>query len=412
MAYSPSEVQKLTFDTDNGRINSSPSTVVLPTGQQIVFYSKFLTTGKESFSSITFVSPSFQVDVEAGSGTINGTPVTWVATNPGDITATSNMFEIVYVTVTGDLEIGSNLSMDFLQDKILLAYVSSGGSSITRIYELEKTGNYIYVRRQYWTGTEWEWNDYENLLNTGSEPFCFYNADTGYIYLSYKKDGISYTRLFNPLDELTWEYLPNIQITSGSITLKKDPENSIVVVGTASGYKSIVSVINNLYPLSAADFTFVEDQPYVYLPKIGGDYLSYLRGDITYEFFRLIGSTYILEASYTLSKNASMSFTEIYKLWTGTSGVKYVGIRVNTSLFIDDYVTSPIYYSSFDLYFYPSKIELNDDRYNTSFKDNEFFGIVSSGYVSSVVTTREYTEIRNSQFDTMDPAVISSGYVS
>jgi hypothetical protein len=401
--------QKLTFDTDNGRTNSHPCIILLPSGQQIIFYSKFLTTGKESFSRISFIASSFTINVEAGNGTINGTPVTWSA---GSVTATADTYQIVYVTDTGIIGIGSNLNMAFLSDVILLAYVGSGSTSITRISEIEHTGNYIYVRKQTWTGTEWVWDDYENLLNTGSEPSCFYNSGTGYIYLSYKKDSSSYSRLFNPLDELTWEYLQNINIIANAITLNRNPENSLFVSGNSSGYKSIVDISNNIYPISSTGFTFVDNQPYVFLPIVSGDYLRYIRGGITYDFFKLVGSSYTLEASYTLQYPFSLSFNDRFKIWVGTTGTKYVGIRLNSSLFLEEYISSPSSYGSFDLYLYPAKVTFDMDQYTTNATDNSLFGVVSSGYKSNVVTTVEYTELKTFKEDAMSDAVVSSGYKS
>ena len=93
----PSSITKLTFDTDDRRTNSSPNLIVRSSGQKLLFYSKYLVTGKESYSRITFTSPSFNVDVEAGNGTINGTPVTW---SSGVVVASPNSSEIVYVTST------------------------------------------------------------------------------------------------------------------------------------------------------------------------------------------------------------------------------------------------------------------------------------------------------------------------
>jgi hypothetical protein len=401
---------QLTYDTDNNRINSSPSVIVLPSGQRIAFYSKFLTTGKISFSRITFVAPSFDISVEAGNGELNGiSGITW---SSGNLIATPNSFQLVYVTTAGVLGIGTNLTMSFLKDVILLAYVSSGNSSITRIQELEHSGNYIYVRKQTLLGSTWTWNDYEELLNTGSNPMCFYNSNTGYIYLNYTKDSATYVREFNPADELTWETLQSITITSGTITLNRDPENTLAVAGCSSGYKSGVVIESNEYPIGVPGFAFVNDQPYVFLPSVGGDYLSYIKSGITYEFFTLVGNDYILEATYTLSKYQATGYQNRYKLWTGTIGVKYVGIRLNTILFTDEFVTSPNYYVFFELYPYPDKTVLIDpDNYTVDTKDNMLFSALSSGYKSLVTTTAEYIETKDFEFDSGDVA-ISSGYKS
>lgn len=401
--------QKLTFDTDDNRINSSPCLIVLPTGQQIIFYSKFLTTGKTSFSRVTFTPPSFNISVEAGTGELNGAPITWSA---GSLVASPNSNQVVYVTAAGVIGIGTNLSMTFLKDVILLAYVSSGNSSITRIQEVEQSGNYIYVRKQILSGSNWVWNDYEELLNTGSDPMCFYNSTTGYIYLNYTKDSATYVREFNPVDELTWENLPSITITSGTITLNKDPENTIVVAGCSSGYKSEVVVESNEYPIGAPGFSFVDSQPYVFLPYIGGDYLQYIKGEVIYDFYNKVNSSYILEASYTLSIYNMTGYENRFRLWVGTPGVKYVGVRLYTDLFTNQFITPYSYYVSFEIYSYPSITTLVDsDHSEIDARDNMLFGAVSSGYKTLTETTFEFVESRDTETDSVGVA-LSSGYAS
>jgi hypothetical protein len=412
MAYIPSTSQQLTFDTDDGRIDSYPNVIITATGQQLVFYSKFLTTGKTSYSRITFSAPSFTINVEAGTGTINGTSLSWSA---GTVTALQNSYQLVYVIHsgpgTGTIGIGANLSMNFLKDVIMLAYVSSGSSSISSIEELERSGNYIYCRKQTLVGMNWVWDDYEVLLNTGSNPMCFYNSSTGFIYLNYIKDSISYVRTFNPASELTWQYLSSTTIISGTINLNRNPENS-TNSSCSSGYTSYVKLNSALYPLGVTCFSFVNGQPYVFLPRIGGSYLSYVYGSVTYNFFTLMGTTYTIEASYTIPVLNSSLYSNQYKLWTGTIGVKYVGVQLHTGLFLDVYRSDPEDYGSFELYSYPSKVTLVDPlNYSADARDNMIFGSVSSGYMTSIVKTAEYIESRDSELD-LGKAGLSSGYMT
>lgn len=405
MAFSTT---KLTLDTDDGRINSSPSTVILPSGQQFCFYSKFLTTGKESFSRITFVDPSFTVSVQAGSGTINGIPVTWGA---GTLTAPANSYNIVYVTAAGVLGIGSNLTMNFLNDVILLAYVSSGNSSITRIDELEHTGNYIYVRKQILLGSEWVWDDYEILLNTGSEPICFYNSITGEIYLSYTKDSSSYVRTFKPEVDLTWEYLTSIAIAANvNITLKKDPENTAAPIGLGSGYSTSFQLNDGLFPLGASGFSFVDGNIHVFLPYLSSSYLAYTRGEVTYEFFIKSGDEYILEATYTIDNYRTLDLEKRHRLWSGTLGVKYVGIRMKTTLYQQDYVTPPTNYGSFEIYNFPNLTTLSESNYSVDTRDNRFEISLGSGYAGMFSKTAEYEENRDFESDTYSQIALGSGY--
>lgn len=404
MAFSTT---KLTFDTDDGRINSSPSTVILPSGQQFCFYSKFLTTGKESFSRITFVEPSFTVNVEAGSGTINGIPVNW---NAGTLTSPANSYSIVYVTTAGVLGIGDDLTMAFLKDVILLAYISSGNSSITRIFELEHFGSYIYVRKQVLSGSTWVWDDYETILNSGSEPISFYNSVTDVIYLTYKKDSASYVRTFNPNDELTWEYLNSVAIAAGqSITLKRDPENT-TSAAIGSGYSTTFQARYDLYPLGVSGFSFVNNDKYVFLPFISGSYVPNIIGNITYEFYSKSGSTYTLEASYTLRNNNSLELSERHRLWLGPNGVIYVGIRIKTQLFQEEYASSPSEYVSFEIYNYPDLTTFSVDTYSVDTRDKSLGVSLGSGYAGIMTKTAEYEESRDSESDTYPKAALGSGY--
>ncbi len=401
----------LTYDTDEGRKNSSPCLVILSTGQKIAFYSKYLTTGKESFSRITFTSPSFIVNVEAGEGTLNGVHVTWDAAT---LEASKNSRGIVFVDSSNHVDIGSNLSMSFLADKIILAYVSSGDSSITRISEFEHTGDYIYVRRQTLIGANWVWNDYEELLNTGSEPSCFYNSVQDRIYVNYKKDSASYVRSFNPNDELTWEYLSNISISdvSNTITLNRNPENTFSTTGTSSGYITYAKVRSTLFYIGIAGFAYDLNNVYVFLPYLTGDFNSYIIGAVTYDFFYKVGDTYTLERSYTIDPYITIDFYKRCRIWTGTPGVKYIGIRVYTKLFLSEYVTDPEDYSSFEIFTPPIKVALEDNNYNVNAKSEIYNSSISSGFISSYVKTSEFIESRAFGEEDYFGSAVSSGFIS
>ncbi len=406
MAFSTT---KLTFDTDDGRLNSSPSTVILPSGQQFCFYSKFLTTGKESFSRITFVEPSFIINVQAGSGMINGIHVDWDAAT---LESPQNSYSIIYVTVDRVVGIGQNLTMDFLKDKILLAYVGSGNSSITRIDELEHTGNYIFVRKQILAGSQWVWDDIELILNSGSEPISFYNSLTNEIYLTYKKDSSSYVRIFNPSDDLTWEYLISIAIAANvNITLKEDPENTASPIGLGSGYSTTFQLIDGLFPLGGCGFSFVEGNIHVFLPYISSSYLPYARGEITYEFYIKSGNEYILEASYIINNYRTLDLEKRHRLWSGTLGVKYVGIRMKTTLYQQDYVTLPVNYGSFEIYNFPNLTTLSESNYSVDTRDNRFEMSLGSGYAGVLNKTAEYEETRDFESDTYSQIALGSGYI-
>jgi hypothetical protein len=399
---------QLTRDTDSGRLNNNPCIVVSPLGQQFIFYDKYLTSGKQSYSRITFTSPSFTVNVEAGNGSINGTPVTWLA---GTLTATHDTYQIVYVTTDGVLHIDlvTVMTMTLLKDVIILAYVSSGNSSITRIEEVEHTGYYIYLRKQVPSGPDWVWDDLEYRVNTGEQPKAFYDASANKIYMTYKKDSIAYVRVFDPTDELTWSYLPNIAIASNVITLNRNPQNSIRLSLSSGSQAKSISIE---FDLSAAGFSFIDGNTYVFLPLVGGSFVTYVK-DITYEFYTLGVGGYTLEESYVIPNYPNrLTLDDRWKLWAGSIGIKYVGIRLHSYLFAEEFVTDPENYRSFEIYARPAKVLLTSLTYNTDARDDMLISALSAGSIASIVKTYEYEESKTAGTASYATVPVSSGYES
>jgi hypothetical protein len=406
MAYLPSTNQKITFDTDDRRPDSHPSAIALSTGQQMIFYTKYLTTGKDSFSRITFTAPSFTVNIEAGSGVINGTSVTWGA---GTLTATPNSYQVVYSNSTGSLHITSILTMAEAAAVIILACIQTGNSSITRIEEVEHTGYYIYIRKQTLSGSNWVWDDYETRLNTGEEPKAYYDADVNKVYLSYKKDSVSYVRMFDPTNELTWDYLPSINISANNITLNTDPENSVVMTLSA-GYTSYNLLTSNEYPMNTPDFCFIDNQPYIFLPDITGVNLIYAYGEVTYELLTYSSGVYTVEATYTIPHINAYNLAYRVVPWIGTVGLKYMRCTVHTRLFTIPYVTDTVNYQQIYIFSFPALITLADDTYNITAKDNSLVSALASGYQVSLLKTAEYEETKTAQSDNSLTNALSSGY--
>jgi hypothetical protein len=385
-----STIQQITKDIDNLRRNNNACVVVSPTGQQIIFYSKYLTTGKLSYSTISFTAPSFTINIEAGNGTLNGSAITWSA---GILTASPNSYELVYVTSAGVLEKTANVTMTGLQTVIPLAYVSSGNSSITRIEEIAPYGYYIYVRKQILSSGQWVWDDIEYRLNTGDQPKAFYDSATQNIYLSYKKDSISYVRKVDPEDELSLEYLPNISIDSGNIiTFNRDPQ-AAVFMSMSSGYNSTMEFFGfEYFPIGTTGFCFIAEQPYVYMPRlVENSYYQYIRSAVTYEFYTLNAGVYTLELTYEVADNRVQ---DRFFLWTGTTGIKYLGIALKSTLSSETYRTDPIYYKQLELYAYPISIVLDTD-YSIDTRDNVLNFSMSSGYGSLMEFTATYEETKN-----------------
>jgi hypothetical protein len=399
----PTTVTPLTIDTDNGRTHNYPCIVISPAGQQFVFYEKYLTTGKQSYSRITFTAPSFDISVEAGNGSVNATPVTW---GSALLTINQNAYALVYVDTSGNVGLSYNLDMTFMKDVIQLAYVSSGNSSITRIEELEHTGYYIYLRKQTLSGSSYVWDNVAYRLNTGTQPKAFYCSTNGKIYLTYQKDGAEYVRVFDPTDELTWEYLPNTRIISNVISLINHPQNS-VVFGVGSGYEAETTIENgDLFPLGDTGFCFVGSSTYIFLPSISGAYIQYITNPIiTYEILNKVGSTYYVEASYSLDYHYILGR---WKIWSGTAGQKYIRVIISTTIMTVDYVTDVSSYKSLLIYARPA-LTVVDTDISTDGRDDTLSLSASSGYEASVEKTAEFVETKTFQVDTTSLSV-SSGY--
>ena len=164
---------KLTFDTDDGRTNSSPSLVVA-SGRKIIFYEKFFTSGRTTYlptgiEHITYTAP-FSLNVPAGSGTLNGAGIAWAADTH---VLPSDSFVLVRVDSSGVIHYEISWTMATLSTSIVLAYVNVGHSAIVYVEEVEKTGSYIYVRKQESSGGTWVWTDVEGQLCTGENQKLF-----------------------------------------------------------------------------------------------------------------------------------------------------------------------------------------------------------------------------------------------
>lgn len=244
---------KLTVETDDGRPASFPSLVVAPFGQKFVFYTKQFTSGRTSDSRVTFTLP-FTVSVEAGSGTLNGSVITWGAVSAS---VALDSFDIVYVDSVGNVVITDTWDMTTIAASIVLAFVYVGHTAITRLEEFEKTGLYIYAQKQILVGPVWYWEDKEYLVNTGDQPRAFYDQIGDKIYLQYKKDSTVYLRIFNPSDELSWRYIPNTFIQDPNIIhFNRDPQTSVQFIAGAGDFADQTVSDAELFPLSVTGLSF------------------------------------------------------------------------------------------------------------------------------------------------------------
>jgi len=251
--FRKNSTSKLTEDTDNSRINSDMCAVVSPEGQKILFYAKTFNSGRLSDSRVTYTLP-FTLNIQAGNGSINGIPVSWSASSQ---IVSANAFVLVYVDDVGVVGITTDFTMTFIKDVIVLAYVSTGGSEIVYVEEVEKISKNIYCRKQVsYSYGSWSWDDYELILNTGEQPRAFYNNDNNMIYMSYKKDGIAFVRIFDLSSQISFSYLPNKYISSDIIYLNRNPESSLYFSGSI-GSKSEGDVVDvDLFPLGPSALSF------------------------------------------------------------------------------------------------------------------------------------------------------------
>jgi hypothetical protein len=301
--------------------------------------------------------------------------------------------------------------MTFVKDVITLAYVSSGGSSIVYLEAIEKSGKYIYGRKQVLSGGSWIWDDYEYVLNTGEQPRAYYDPAVNKVYLSYKKDSISWVRMFDLSLSDTLEYLPNTVISGGYLylynypTTGRNPENTIYVK-SGSGLKAASSISDTvLFSLGATGLSFTETSPsvwtkYVYLPVVTGSNLAYLHYPYWIEFYTLSGSTYTLELSVLVSVNDTNIYPYRWYPWTLTNGRKYVGLKAYNNFFSTPFYTDPANYLTLDIF---DVFDFSQVLSSTSLRDDVIEGrqIYKSGagLRSTLTKTYEYDILRDFETD-------------
>jgi hypothetical protein len=332
---------KLTEDTDDNRINSDMCAVVSPAGQKIIFYAKTFNSGRLSNSRVTYVLP-FTLNVEAGNGLINGLTVNWLAAS---FIVSQNSFILVYVNTSGVVGLTSDFTMTFIKDVIVLAYVNVGGSEIVYVEEVEKTNKNIYCRKQILHSYGlWDWDDYEFILNTGSQPRALYDSLTGKIYMSYKKDGTAFTRIFDLNLENSFKYLPNKYIVSNVIYLSRNQESSAYFMGSF-GTKTNSAIDNiDLFPLGSSALSFIylsgSFKPFIFLPFITGEFVSNILYPYFIDIYTFDGSVYALENTVTFYDNINFLVdTRWYECLTNNQD-RYIGVRVNSNLIAHQYETA------------------------------------------------------------------------
>lgn len=424
---------KLTFDTDDDRANYNPTFVIDKNGRKIIFYEKRFKSGRLSDSRVKKTA-SFSLSVDAGNGEINGTSVAWASDT---LTATPNTFELVYVDTAGNIGITDSFPMSFVQSVIVLAYINSGSSEIVTVAEVEKTGKYIYNRRQVLSGGSYVWDDNEYIVNIGEKPRAFFDAANDKIYLTYHKDNSSYIRIFDVNDPTTWSFLPNIVIISGQISKIDQPSDKIIFqtaagiksrlvktaefketrdfeqdsfsFQTASGQRVRQKITSNTFSLGSTGLGFIEVggsfEPHIWLPYVLGtrdEFLFYIVGDVTYKIFSEVGGIYTLEDSVTISGTARDA-SERWHQWAGAPGAYYIGISVtvNRDLIGTDFETDSEFYVPIRIYdpFDETSFDAGSDTYDVDARDNVVAFKTAAGFKSSLTKTAEFEETQDFEQD-------------
>jgi hypothetical protein len=148
--------------------------------------------------------------------------------------------------------------MTLTKKVIPLAYVFSGASSITSIYVIEKTGKYIFARRQKGGPTVWTFDDFEDILNIGEAPTASFDSTSNKIYVDHVRNGQSYRRTIQVGTEgSAWILIPDYLELTGNILRPPDFVNDLVF--SASGIPVIGSITNTFEQLydTSTDSTII-----------------------------------------------------------------------------------------------------------------------------------------------------------
>jgi hypothetical protein len=406
--------QKLTLDTDSGRLNNNTVIVIDNYGRRVVFYEKFLTSGLTDFSPtdsfISWSSP-FTINVPAGSGSINGISVSWSATT---VFSTPNAYQLLYVSNSGTVSIINTWDMVLFKDAIVLAMVYSGSSEITFLERWEKTGKYIFVKMQTAPGI---WDNKEYVLNVGEQPKAFINP-SGKIYLSYIKDSSAFVRIIDFSDPLTLSYLPHTLVTSNMTQINMNPyPQSSLGTSLSVGHEGVVAAPQgvDLYPFAYYGVGYRKVlgvyQPFMYLPYLTGSYLAYVNFPYYVEFFSYVGGSYILIASIPIyDLLTDLSSLNRWFQWTYGNGTFYVGVRINNKLINTPYTTLPANYGTFkifdpfELQTFPDATHISDEIIERP--TNVGLGLGHEGIIEK---TAEFELTKDYETDNKDIS-LSSGY--
>lgn len=209
------ESGRLTSETDQNRNHRYGSLIKDNNNRLIVFYDKYFYSGRDSGGFVS--SPSgLTITVGSGIGNINSTPVSWSTQN---IQVEPNIVQLAYVTSDNVVGVTSQYTNTFKKNVVSLSWIYPGSNSISKIHNLPTSGNYIYAKRQRPDpiGSGFYWDDYEDLLNTGTKPHAIYNKDLNRIFLTYQKNGNFECRVIDVgQDNLSWNFILDYDVNNNN----------------------------------------------------------------------------------------------------------------------------------------------------------------------------------------------------
>jgi hypothetical protein len=381
---------KQTLDTDDARPNRSPVIVRDKNGRLILVYSKRLKSGRLSDSSITFTVGTFNIDVEAGNGEVNGSPVVWGAAT---VVASPNTYSMVYVDSSGTVGVTSDFPMSLYQNVVILAFANCGNTSVVEMEVVEKDGYYIFLKRQDLVGGSYVWTDYESRLNSGTIPSSIYDPTTDRLWITYERDGSSYTRLLDLTDPLTFEFIRHYTETTG--TLYPDGEFTREAIASVEGEKSaLTDTTPELFPFSQPSLSFRMVggvmTPYVSIPILSGSYLSYIQGMPYVHFYTKSGSVYTIEHTEAADiDDPWMPYPRPWFIWTGSMGIKYSGFQIRHNLYVGEYFTEEENYKVFEVRGTQEKLTTVGDTQNVDAIEITFDNPIAEAGRSQVTKTSE-----------------------
>jgi hypothetical protein len=393
--YTSTGSSKQTVDVQTSRLNSYPSIIKDSSGRLIIFYEKDWKSGRLS-QDLVSVTTGLQISVPAGNGEIDGTPVSW---SLATLTVLASSYSLIYVDIDGVVRQTTDIVNSIVASSIILAYVGSGVTEVVYVDNIEKTGTYIFTKRQVLSGSNWVWDDYEYRLNVGKNPTASYDSMLNRVYLSFSKDSCSYVRVFDLTNPLTWEYLAHFNDVGGTIYPSNDPQGTLVAKLGAS--LSTISFAA-LFPIASIGVGYrvgpLEVEQYVHVPYLNSSFNNYVTdGTIYCEIFEKVGESYILVDSFQIGK---VSYVHTWRLFTdGYNKTFYLGVRLKHTLYVEEeFRTDPSNYDTIYPYQYLTSAELLDTAWQARC-DDVIYNLKLGSSNSVTTKTAEYDQLYKFQDD-------------